>query len=331
MHNVTLQFNLSPGDIAYAQITVPALIAAHSQNVDETLAIVDCCPPQDGKYVRSERKLSNDEFHQRVKQICTIVEALKAQGYLDRIIYLHPGNSLQSILSQKYLGGWVHETHDYLGCGLMSYLAAFEVTQTRYLLHYDGDMLLYQAPGYNWLLEAKRLIAKYPNVVTVCPRISPPYLHEDTTLSDSPSLKKELHQAHPLKRVEEGWQDDWFSDRCYLIDREKLSDYLPLLRGWFLIKTLIAKYLRRGYPRTSESTLCSGVGSAGGRRLILASEQSWLLHPASKPDRLIELLPSIQQCIQQGQVPVEQKGLVDIHLSAWENYLSRETSRIGSV
>jgi hypothetical protein len=324
MHNVTLQINLSPGDIAYAHLTVPALVEAHYTNVDEKLAIVDCCPPQNGKYVRSERKLSSTEFYHRVEKICAIVETLKEKRYLDRIVYLHPGNSLQQILSYKYLGDWVHETHDYLGCGLMSYLAAFEVTTTQYLLHYDGDMLLYQAPGYDWLLEAKNLIAKYPKVVTACPRISPPF-HKDNNIPDTPSLKKEIHQAHPLNRIEEGWQDDWFSDRCYLIDREKLFSYLPLLRGWFLIKTLVAKYTGRGYPRTSESTLCSGVGSAGGRRLILASEQAWLLHPASKPDRFTELLPQIQQFIRQGDVPVEQEGLVDIHLSAWENYLTKST------
>lgn len=48
-HAVTLQINLSPGDIHYAHLTVPALVKAHRNSVDETVAIVDCCRPQKTK------------------------------------------------------------------------------------------------------------------------------------------------------------------------------------------------------------------------------------------------------------------------------------------
>lgn len=42
-HGVTLQINLSPGDVHYAHITVPALIKAHRSRVDETVAIEFTC------------------------------------------------------------------------------------------------------------------------------------------------------------------------------------------------------------------------------------------------------------------------------------------------
>ena len=319
MHEVTLQINLSPGDIAYALLTVPALVEAHCANVDETLAIVDCCRSQITRYVRSDRKLSEPEFNQRVERICLLAEDLKAKGYLDRIVYLQPGSSLQQTLSRKYFSNWVRETHDYSGCALMSYLAAFEVITTRFVLHYDGDMLLYQAPDYDWSVEARYLMDKEPRAVAATPRLSPPLSNHSNT-PDTPCV----NSVRPLKQVKGGWRDDWFSTRCYLIDREKLYGYLPLLQGWFLINTLAAKYMNRGYPRTLEMMLFKQVGGVGGWRLILKSKQAWLLHPATKPPRYIELLPQIQQCLQQGQVPVEQKGLVDIHLAAWEDYLTIE-------
>jgi hypothetical protein len=321
MHDVTLQINLSPGDINYANLIVTGLVETHRASVDEAIAIVDCCYPQSGKHVRSDRKLSEAEFSHRVEKIGAIAENLKTKGYLDRIVYLKPNSALQKTLSHKYLGNWIHETHDFSGCGYMSYLAAFEVISTRYLLHYDGDMLLHQTPGYDWSVEAKNLISKESNAVAATPRISPPFVNQ-ANISDAPSLDKTMHQTHPLRPVEGGWADDWFSTRCYLLDREKLFGYLPLLQGWFLINTLAARYLRRGYPRTCEMMLCKRIGSVGGWRLNLATEKAWLLHPAIKSPRALELLPKIQQSVQLGKFPDEQKGFVDIQLPAWESYLT---------
>jgi hypothetical protein len=331
MHNVTLQINLSPGDIRYARTIVPALVKAHRETVDETLAIVDCCPPQAGEFVKSERRISEEQFKRAVEQICTIAAELQQQGWLDRIVYLYPNDPLLKTLSHKYLDNWVQETHDYSGCGLMSYLAAFEVINTRYLLHYDGDMLLYQAPGYDWSIEARYWMESAPDIVAASPRLSPPSLDNLNQGIDAPSLDEDMHTTHPLKKVSGGWCDDWFSARCYLMDREKLWRYLPLLRGFFLVKMLAAKSLRRGYPRTLEMMFCKRIGPAGGCRLVLESEKAWLLHPATKPERLVQLLPQIQDHVQQGQVPTDQEGFVDIQLSAWEAYLSREIDQASGV
>ncbi|MEQ8381960.1 MAG: hypothetical protein RH949_06280 [Coleofasciculus sp. A1-SPW-01] len=320
MNDVTLQINLSPGDIAYAQITIPALVKAHRASVYEILAIVDCCRPKKTKIVDPDRRFPEPEFRQRVDKICAIAEELKAKGYLDRIVYLHPDNSLQPILSRKYLANWVSETHDYGGCALMAYLAAFEATTTRHLIHYDADMLLYQAPDYDWSVEAKYLMDKEHKVVAASPRISPPFSQEKN-LPDAPSL----HEDRPLVPVEWGWYNDWFSNRCYLIDKEKLNSYLPLIQGRLLLEILAVKYLNRGYPRSPEIMLFKRIGRTGGRRLNLKSEQAWLLHPTTKPSRYIELLPQIQQHILKGQVPVEQRGFADINLSAWENFLAKSS------
>jgi len=315
MPDVTLQLNLSPGDVAYAAITVPYLVEAHRANVDEKLAIVDCCRPQRTKIIDPDVRFPEAEFSQRVEKICAIAEDLKAKGYLDRIVYLRPGDRLFPLLSDKYLRNLVQETHDYGACALMSYLAALEIPQTRYILHYDADMLLYQAANYDWSVEARHLMDKQDKAVAASPRISPPFSKEKN-IPDAPSL----HEGRPLSQVEGGWRNDWFSNRCYLIDKEKLSSYLPLLQGRLLLETLAVKYLNRGYPRSPEMMLFRRIGGAGGWRLNLKSEQAWLLHPATKPPRYIELLSLIQDAVQQGKVPAEQKGYADINLSAWENF-----------
>lgn len=317
MNDITLQINLSPGDIAYARITVPSLVEAHRASVDEKLAIVDCCRPQRTKIVDPDRRFPEPEFSQRVEQICAIAEELKDKGYLDRIVYLHPSDPLLPILSRKYLRNLVHETHDYGACALMAYLAGLEVPTTRYVLHYDADMLLYQASDYDWSVEARYLMDKEPKAVAASPRISPPF-GEENDVPDAPSL----HEGRLLIPVEGGWRNDWFSTRCYLIDRDKLAGYLPLLQGRTLLEVLLIKYLNRGYPRSPEIMLFRRVGGSGGWRLNLKSEQAWLLHPATKPPRYIELLPQIQNEIRQSRIPVEQRGYANINLSAWEDFLA---------
>ncbi|NMF60427.1 hypothetical protein [Pseudanabaena yagii] len=315
MNDVTLQINLSPGDINYVNLTVPYLVKSHRENVHEVLAVIDCCRPQKTKIVDPDQRFPETEFRKKVEKISSIAEELKSQGYLDRIIYLYPNNSLQSIISKKYLGNLIRETHDYGGCALMSYLAAFEVINTRYIIHYDADMLLYQAPNYDWSIEAKNIINKYPKAVAASPRISPPFNKYRNTV-DAPSM----HEGRQFSSVEGGWRNDWFSTRCFLMDVEKLHSYLPLIQGGQIIETLAIKYLNRGYPRSPEIMLFERLSKAGGWRLNLKSQKAWLLHPSTKPSRYIELLPQIINSVQEGKIPEPQQGYADINLAAWENF-----------
>ncbi len=317
---VTFQVNLSPGDIRYAARTVPALVQAHTVPFGERLAVVDCCRPQKTKIVDPELRFPEPGFSQRVAQITEIVETLKADGYLDRIVYLHPQDSLLPALSHKYLGNWVHETHDYGGCALMSYLAALELPQTPYVLHYDGDMLIHQSAGYDWVSEAIYQMELGSEIVAATPRTSPPF-SQALGVADAPSLQ----EGRPYVEVEGGWLNDWFSTRCFLLDRRKLDRYLPLLQGRTLLDTLIRKSLHRGYPRSPEIMLFNRLGQAGGRRLNLSSDRAWLLHPTTKPPLYLELLPQIQAAVVQGRVPKAQWGKTDIDLMAWDEFLMTPT------
>ena len=319
MHNVTLQINLSPGDINYAGITVPALAKAHEANVDEKLAIVNCCRPQKTKIRDPEKQFPEPEYSYKVKEICLIAEELKNKGYLDRVVYLYPGDPLIPSLCRKYMGGWlgVNDTNDYGGGGLIPYFAGLEVAHSRYVIHYDPDMLLYQAPGYDWSVEARKLMDKQDRIITASPRISPLFSKE-RGVADAPSI----HEPWVPTPVEGGWRNPWISGRCYLIDTEKLSKYLPLTQGKVLLDLLAAKYLNRGYPRTFEMTLTNRLKGAGCWRLDLNSKQAWLLHPKTKPPLYIELLPEILAAVLQGEVPLEQRGYADINLSAWEKFLA---------
>lgn len=313
---ITLQVNMSAGDVAYADVTVPALVRAHGAGASHRLAVVDCCRPQRTKLVDPDRRFPESGFRQRVERIRAIAESLKAAGYLDEIVYLEAGDPLLAELSRIYLRGLITETHDYAGCALMAYLAGFELPRTRFVLHYDADMLLHQTAGYDWSLEAAETMIGSSGAVAATPRTSPPFTHL-TDAPDGPSL----HEGLPYSPVSGGWRNAWFSTRCMLLDGERFAAFLPLMRGRTLLEVLAVKYLRRGYPRSPEVMLSRRLGSSGCWRLNLDTPDAWLLHPTTKPPEYLEILPRIQHHVLAGEYPVEQAGRTEIDVPAWERFV----------
>jgi len=175
---VTLQINLSGGDVAYAETTVPPLVAAHRATVHEVLGIVDCVRPQRTQMVDPEARFPLATFNQRCEEIRTIADRLVRDGTFDRVVYVDAGDSRTDVLLKKYVGGLIGETHDCYGCGLVTYLYGFDEARTRYLLHYDADMLLYQAAGYDWSEAGLVQLAADPNAISATPRVSAPFADE---------------------------------------------------------------------------------------------------------------------------------------------------------
>lgn len=308
MSEITLQINLCAGDAAYAEFTVPALLAAH-RGVAERLLVVDLCKPQRTRLVDPERRFPEPAYTQRRDRVVALAQAWLARGEVDRVVCLGPADPLFPTLRRTYLRPWVTATHDYGGCALMSYLAAFELCRTRWLLHYDADMLLYQAPGFDWADRARTAMTDDHPIVAAIPRPSPPTLDPP----DLPSRTERIAlRPHPA-----GWLSAWFSTRCYLFDLERLRPCLPLLQGRVYWDMLAAKILRRGYPRAPEIMLFHRLSAARRWRLTLNDSRAWLLHPTRKDAAFVAALPEILAAVTAGRCPVEQRGLQDLELGFW--------------
>jgi len=327
MHDITLQFNLSQADISFASRSIPPLVEAHRGNADEVFAIVDCCrsrraakaahPPIRYGGVGNagqDRHSLEAQHQQRIKEICAIAEELKNKGYLDRVIYLHENDPALTAIYRRYLNNIIRSTHEFSGRALVAYLLALDACRSRYLIHYDADIFLCQAPGYDWAAQAKDFIAQDPIAVDASPRISPPFA-EYRHLPDAPSLK----WGKPEFCVKGYWYSTWFSSRCFLIDRQKLFRYLPLVKG-SQVELLVRKFLKRSFPWDFERLVSRRMARAGTRRLVLASPEAWIVHPAERSERYLELLPRIQEAIAEGRLPLEQRGQEDIDLGAWEKF-----------
>ncbi|HWL17645.1 MAG TPA: hypothetical protein VNR00_18695 [Opitutus sp.] len=310
----TLQFNLCAGDVSYALLTVPRLARAHPRAA-RRVAVVDLCRPQTTRIFDSFRRLPEPGFGERIAQIRTVAQQLRSDGWIDEIVWLEPGSPLLAGLARRYLAPGLTETHDYGGCANLAYWAGLDAPVTRFVVHYDADMCLHQAPGFEWAEAALALWQRYPEVVMATPRISPPGFAVDTE-NDAPSL----HEGRPFHRVADGWLNDWFSTRCFLLDRERLAPHLPLMQGRLGWEYKLRRLWDRGYPPGPEMLLFRVLGPRGLRRLNLADERAWLLHPNKKTAAYLELLPRLLESVAAGRVPDVQRGQSEIDVPAWQEF-----------
>jgi hypothetical protein len=314
MQKITLQINLSPGDIAYAHLTVPSLIEQHKE-IDDVVLIVDVCKPGKTKRVNPKVRFPEPVFSEKVKKIVTISQDICKQYPNTKAYVLQPDDPIITYLGKKYLDGWYYNTHDFGGCANMSYWLGFDMPDTQYVLHYDADILLYQKDGYRWTEKAIQLMNQNESAVAACPRHNTPFSFSD----ECPSWKHGVY----FQKMKDCWLDTWFSTRCLLIDKFRFQKYLPLLTGQILIETLAVKYLNKGYPRSPEKIMFRKIGCmGGGKRLILNDFDSWIIHPHSKPDTYINNLPTIMELVHNGVYPNGHIG-DELELDKWLDLIIR--------
>ena len=312
---ITLQINVSPGDVRYADLTVPAIVKQH-QNIEKRLLIVDCCRPQKTKLVNPDVRYPKLIFDENVKKIVAIAEKLLKDGIVTSVYYLKPEDPLINQLAKKYLRNFYNCTHSAGGTANMSYWAGIELVTTKYVLHYDGDMLLYQAPGYNWVTEAKQLMDQDENAVISVPRLCPP-------IKDNLNIPS-FHEGRKFIEKPTHWLNDWFSTRQFLLDKTKFDKYLPLPRGSVALQLLARKYGKRAFPIDPEILMFKSLGPRNAKRLVLKNESAWLLHPTDKGPDFIAILPKLISTIAQGKFPSSQVGFEDLKLNDWVTYFSEQ-------
>ena len=323
MNDVTLQINLSPGDIAYAGLTVPLLVNAH-QTIANRLLVVDCCRPPKSGILDPDLKFPLEAFNEKVFRLKELAALLEQQCAFTQVVYLEPGLGLYNEVSRKYLNGLYQHTHTAGGTGNMSYWAGIELTKTKYVLHYDGDMLVYQRGDFDWVAEGVKVLATRQQVISVTPRLCPPTPRS----GDAPSL----HEGRPLQSHEEYWVNDWFSTRCFLLDTAKLSTCLPLVKGavyWEIFGKKLLRVLpnhpklkyRLSYPPDPEILFFKRFAKLGLKRAILKHTGFWALHPLTKPRAFVEMLPSMIECMGREDIPESQRGYEDVQIEAWVRFL----------
>lgn len=313
---LTLQINVAAGDAPYAKYNVPHLARAHRAAAQEIVLTIDRCKPQKTRQTDPAVRCKEPEFSRQLDELEALGDTLRAQKLVDQVRVLSDNDPWLKSVTRKYSGRWIPETHDYGGRPITAYWAGIEAASTRYVIHYDGDMFLYQAPDFDWAVHAIPFMDRQEHAITATPRMAPPFASK-IPYGDYGSA----HEVMAMLPVEGGWRQYFFSTRAFVVDREKLERYLPLGRGKILFEQMVVKTLRRGFPRSAEKMLWMTTGRERGYRLILSTEKAWLLHPIWKPDDYPTWVPPIINSVEQNRVPDAQVGKTELQLKLWQEFL----------
>lgn len=302
--NITLQISLSAGDASYAHLTVPALLRAHQSLECHRLLILDVIPPFWLDDLGS--------FPGRVATMRELCARLLRNGDVDEVVELGEHDPILKTLQRKYLRP-IRRTHG-VGTPLSSYVLPLELIRDGLWLHYDGDMLLYQKPGTDWVHEAAAFLSRFPDAIAASPRISPPFAPIGSP-EDRPSKVK---GGATRLDFDDHWRVYWISTRCFLADVNQWRNLAPFIRYRNLPELAARKLLHRGYPPSLEGLLHNAYTRPRKMfRVDLKSGSAFLLHPRHKGELFDRLLPKIIQWVEGGKVPEGQRGWENIEMEAW--------------
>lgn len=239
-----------------------------------------------------------------------VAQTLVDQGFIDTIVQVDYRPSVRNPILHKHLGKSVRETHDFRDAPIYAYLFAYEVAKGDYFLHFDADMLLYQAEDYNWIETAIAYLKQHPNILTITPLPGPP----------APELDLKQRGIDYYRDPAGFFAFKEFTARRYLLDRRRFDQSLPLPVSYISWKRKLMSHVTgRSAIERWEGMMTDKLRSSHYIRADLASPKAWTLHGLDHNAKFLQLLPQIIEQVESGQYPLEQAGDYDLNLDLWDS------------
>jgi hypothetical protein len=289
-------------DTSFMLQTVAHIVRACRYPFTRRVLVVDTAP-----LGRRYRRRPNIGTLEDLQRCC---RELVAAGLIDAIAPIDYSREYHRRIYRKHFAGPMRQTHSSGGYPILGSIFAIEESQAEFLVHFDSDMLLYQAPGYNWIEEGIRLMRQHPDLLAVLPRSGPP--------AEDDRLRQQEETGESYKRDPRGlFAFHTFTSRGFLMDRRRFQRVLPL-RPRLPIIELLRNYLT-AYNSMPEWEVMVGyrLRDLGMVRADLASRQAWTLHPDDRGERFEKALPQIIARVEAGDYPAEQGGRYDLVLDRW--------------
>ena len=306
----SLSIMVARTDLAFMMHTIPHLVKMCRFPFRERVLFVDTAPLSGDKLKRPD--IGSME---QLREAC---QTLLDRGVVDRVTDIDYNPNLRKALYQKHFGLPLNPTHNWKGYPIYGSLYSLEAIEGEYILHFDSDMMMYQAVDHDWISAAISLIEKRSEVVAVRPLGGPPTQNEN-------QLAKIAYRYDP-----DGFYGfKFFSSRAYLLSRQRFEQLLPmpvLWKGtrhdWYnALPNGLRTYINHatGTDRLDSWELMVSRQFELGRwlRASLASPQAWTLHPNFRSPEFFAALPFILANIEAGRFPAEQAGEYDLILEPW--------------
>jgi hypothetical protein len=296
----TLSIFVSRPDVRFMMHTIPHLVRMCNYPFFERVLVIDTAPP-------APRYLSNPHLG-TMDQLRDCCAQLVADGMVDRLADINYSEAFRRQAYQKHFRGSIRETHNYRGYPILGMMFAIEDARSDYFLHFDSDMLLYQAQGYNWIANALSMIQSHPDLLLLAPRPGPPSV-------DGRLEQRGVEYRHDPRGV---FRFKRVTSRRFLIDRRRFESMLPLkplYTSWKQkIRTLLTGH---GTLQSWENMVTYRMAQTNFVRADLDSPHAWALHTPNHGAAFLEALPSIIEKVESGWYPPEQAGDYDLRLEHW--------------
>ncbi|MEE3369308.1 MAG: hypothetical protein VX346_08185, partial [Planctomycetota bacterium] len=164
-----------------------------------------------------------------------ISQRLVAESVIDRVVEFDQTIGHDSALVSRYFDRpQIRRPRDHRNIPLFGWISGIEACRSRYLLHFDCDILLHQQPGYSWIDEGIALLRKRDDIMSVAPHPGPPT--PDGILHQRPSAKWKRDAGFLAFKT--------WTTRRYLIDTERFQEFLPVRFTHCPWKKRIRRWLR---------------------------------------------------------------------------------------
>lgn len=313
--SVTLSINVARFDVPFIMQTIPHMVRSCNFPFAERMLVLDL------SVRRSQRRYAGLDDAARNADLLRCCRQLIADGVMDSMVEVDFSDASRRRINTRHFGRDIGHTHNFRGAPILGYLAGIEAAHSDYFLHFDSDMLLYQAPGHSWIHDGINLLRSAEDVFCVSPLPGPPA--PDGSLRAGPGTEKVFNQPVRYTRDPRGFYGfGWFSSRKFLMDMRRFNDILPISPRVRSLKHAVSAPLRRASPIVGWEVMISDrIHELGLLRAELDSPHAWTLHTPDHGADFIANLPQLINLVEQGWYPPTQAGDYDLHLAEWLQHI----------
>jgi len=291
---VSLQINISPSDYPSAKFILPHQLSALTDQVDETVLIIESKPSK-GRF-----SFGWQENESKLKGLLNDL----SQDYKMRVISVDYSEKAKEKIAKYFFGINHIPDKDFRGGPFYCYFFGLYHCKNDLVLHLDADIFL-GGRSSTWITEAADIFAENNSVFCVCPLPGPP--------ADDEKLIGQ-YIIHKFEDSSYKFQLGGFSTRIFLIlksliHQKKLRLKKPRLK--YQLKALISGNANADLP---ENFVSDFMSEHHLKRIDFLGKGKglWSLHPPYRNAFFYENLPSIIKRVEKNDLPESQKGFYDI-------------------
>jgi hypothetical protein len=284
-----------------ALTTIPHMLRSHSISFARKYLVVDHTPAS-GRLSGPSHQIDADLFTQ------TLADTVPGST----IETLRRDPSTRRRINREWFGRSAVSDRCASGTPIYPFVFGISMADTEFVLHADCDMLFYDPGNPSWIEEGMRILGSEPDVMFVNQMMGP----RSDCVPDPEFLAPYDSDRHLRLATT-------FSTRCFLLQRSKLLQFLPLLSTTYPVHRQVI-YAAQGRSRflPLERMVAHQLTLTNTFRCDLSSSFGFTLHAANKnwfstdPGTVLKVIGDIEE----GKVSQSQVGHINLN-DTWDESL----------